>query len=459
MKADLCLKNATIVTESNVFHGSLATRDGRILMLLKGPESIPAIETIDLHGKLLMPGLIDAHVHMHDPAREAWEGYFAGSCAAAAGGVTTILDMPFAPRVTDSQILQTKQQAARAKSLVDVGHWGLLERGNAASLREMHDAGAVAFKAFMCGESPPGYVDAFGLYQGMEEIARWGGLLGVHAENDSLVKGLAERLRAAGRRDARAWAESRPPVVEREAVQQALLMASETGARLHFCHMSTAEGIHAIQRARRKGLTVTSETCPQYLALDEEDLVKLGPLAKCTPAIRKRELVEQLWVAVLGGQVDLIVSDHCPCPRELKDISRDGIWQAWEGLPGVQTMLPILLTEGVHRRGLPLQSLVRMTSANAARLYGLYPEKGHLQPGADADLVVVDPEREWTLEAEMLFSRHKFSPFEGRTFRGAVVQTIVRGRTVFLDGHIVAEPGYGKVIIPTRADQAMSQRA
>jgi allantoinase len=396
-----------------------------------------------------MPGLIDSHAHFNEPGREEWEGYTAGTMAAAAGGITTTLEMPFnaTPPTSTVALLETKREAVKDKAVVDYGQWGGLENNNLDELEGMHNEGVTGFKAFMC-ESGVDFemVDTFDLYAGMERIIQWGNVVGVHAENQSMAQGLADSLRAAGRKDPRAWAESRPPMVELEAIQRAILTAAQTGGRLHILHVTIPQGLEAIQRARTAGLKVTGETCPHYLVLDEDDLARLGPVAKCGPPLRERAQVERMWEYVLSGWVDLIASDHSPCTIELKQKGEDDIWQAWGGITGNQTMLPLLLSEGVKRRGLPLTSLVRMTSMNPARLYGLYPSKGHLWPGADADLVVVDLEREWTLSLDDLFSRHKQSPFDGMPFKGAVERTIVRGQTVYLDGKFLVKPGYGQLV-------------
>jgi len=449
MRADLLLANAILVTDYCVFPGSLAVKDGKVWKVVEGGETVPAEEVIDLQGKHLMPGLIDSHTHFNEPGREEWEGYTAGSFAAAGGGITTALDMPInaAPPTSSTALLEAKREAVKDKSVIDYGHWGGLESNNLDELEGLHAGGVVAFKAFMCDSGIDfEMVDTFALYQGMERIARWGNVLGVHAENESLTRGLGQRLRDAGRKDPRAWAESRPPVAESEAIQRAILLAAETGVHLHIVHVTMPQGFDAIHRGRAQGIRITGETCPHYLALDEEDLVRLGPVAKCGPPLRPRALVERLWQYLLTGRVDIIASDHSPCPLEMKQKGVDDIWQAWGGITGNQTMLPLLLTEGVHRRGLSLTSLVRMTSLEPARLYGLFPTKGHLWPGADADLVVVDLERKWMLSKDDLLSRHKYSPFEGMTFKGVVERTLVRGRTVYLDGEVLVQPGYGRLV-------------
>ncbi len=225
---------------------------------------------------------------------------------------------------------------------------------------------------------------------------------------------------------------------------------------VHFVHLSTPAAVRAVAEARAQGVDATLETCPHYLALDEDDLDQLGPVAKCAPPLRTREVVEALWRCVLDGLVDVIASDHSPCPPEDKRRGDADIWAAWGGISGVQTLLPLLLTEGVGRRGLDWPAIVRLTSANPARRFGLYPRKGALRVGSDADLALVDPDRAWTLGSEDLLTRWPISPFLGHTFRGRVDATFVRGRAVWRNNQIVAEPGYGQLVLrgPRGLEQA-----
>src|SRR5262249_38178771 len=218
-----------------------------------------------------------------------------------------------------------------------------------------------------------------------------------------------------------------------------------TGAQVHFVHVSTPAAAERIAAARAAGVAASLETCPHYLALDEDDLARLGPIAKCAPPLRPRAMVDALWQHVLAGDVDCIASDHSPCPPEDKERGKDDIWRAWGGIAGVQTMLPVLLTEGVQRRGLPLPHLVRLVAANPARRFGLYPRKGALRVGSDADLTVLDLEREWTLQADDLRTRWPINPFIGRQFHGAVAA--VRGTIVYQDGQVTAPPGHGQLLL------------
>ena len=448
-KVDTFLANAHIITHDDQFHGGLGITAGKVSQVVRGDEHIAAEDTLDVRGKWVMPGWVDSHVHFNEPGRESWEGYAAGTRAAAAGGVTTILEMPFnaTPPTSTAERLCAKRAAVQGQCVVDYGQWGGLEAHNHAELPAMHAEGVIAFKAFMCNSGIDfEQVGTFDLLLGMEIAAQLGNVVGVHAENEDWTSGLAQRLQAAGRVDPRAWAESRPPGAELEATQRAIALAAYTGAKLHVVHVTLADGFKAIQAARAQGADVTGETCPHYLALDEDDLARLGPIAKCGPPLRVRAEVDALWREVLQGRVDLIASDHSPCPADLKAKGADDIWQAWGGITGIQTMLPVLLTEGVHRRGLSSSALVRMTSLNPAQRYGLYPHKGHLGVGADADVVVIDPEREWTLSINDLFSKHKQSPFAGRVFKGAVERTLVRGQTVYLNGEITGAAGYGQLV-------------
>jgi allantoinase len=441
-----------IATDFAVFHGSLAVKDGRVWRVLEGTDRVSASETIDVGGKLVLPGVVDSHVHFHfdEPGYELMEGYTAGSSAGAAGGVTTCFEMPFnlSEPTTSGALLDRKRDIVKGQSIIDYGHWGLIKRGNLDALDELHARGVVGLKAFMIDEGGLGITEGYELLVAFERASQLGEIVAVHAEDESLTRGLTARLKREGRRDPKAFADARPPAAELIAAQRAIVTATITAARTHILHVSTPQVVDAVHQARAQGVAVTCETCPHYLCLDLEDLARWGPIAACTPPLRARGIVEALWSEVLRGRVDLICSDHCSCRTELKQGADDDIWKVWAGITGIQTTLPVLFTEGVHRRGLTLESLVRMTSFNPARLYGVYPKKGHLMPGADADVVVVDPEREWTLAANGLFSRHKLSPFVGRTFRGAVDQTFVRGRLVYSRGEVVGLPGYGELVTP-----------
>jgi allantoinase len=449
------------VTADDVVRGGVAVRSGKIAEVVSGDRTVAAAEVVDAGGKLLMPGLVDGHVHFNEPGRKQWEGYRTGTRAAAAGGITTVLEMPLnaTPPTIDVAKLAAKREAVRSESIVDYAQWGGLVADNLSDLEGLMADGVVGCKAFMSASGVDfERVDDGLLYAGLELAGEAGSVIGVHAENEHLTALLAKRLRDAGRTDRAAWPESRPPEAEVEAIRRACYLARIARGNLHVVHVSTAGGLAEISREKLEGTSVTAETCPHYLFFDSSDFERLGPVAKCAPPLRPRDEVEALWEAVLAGHVDTIGSDHSPCLWADKEKGLDDVWQAWGGISGLQTMLPALLTEGVHRRGLALPALVRMTATSPARIFGLYPEKGAIAPGADADLVIVDPDREWTLEADRLMYRNRHSAYVGSSFRGAVTRTLVRGRTVYLDGEVVAAPGFGQLVLRSHPYAALHER-
>ncbi|GAB4192451.1 MAG: allantoinase [Roseiflexaceae bacterium] len=452
MTYDLWISNALIVEEHGVWRGNIGVRNGLITTLTTAEPDGPTAELLDAGGRPVLPGLIDVHVHFNQPGRTEWEGFTTGSMAAAAGGVTTVIDMPLncAPAIIDGVTLHNKIAALEGQSLVDYALWGGLVEDNVAQLAGQDTAGALAYKAFMSNSGIDDFVSVSDgvLLAGLAHAAHSGRLVAVHAENDALTAYLAAQLRAQGRIDRRAWLESRPPLAEVEAISRALLLARHTGARLHIVHVSTPEGIDLVQQARAAGQPVTCETCPHYLVLDEEDFEAIGPVAKCAPPLRPRAAVEGLWQRLLSGEIDLVASDHSPCPTTDKTRGADDIWAAWGGISGVQTMLPLLLHEGVHRRGMPLPLLARLTSANPARIFGLAPSKGSLRPGADADCVILDPDVEWEVTPQALHARHSHSPFLGWRLRGCVRTTLVRGQVVYDQGMFRVQPGHGRLLLP-----------
>lgn len=448
---DLYIRNARCVTGTDVFHGGVLVRGGVIEQLVDGDVPTPAREVIDAGRQLLLPGLVDPHVHFSEPGRSHWEGFATGTRAAAAGGVTTVLDMPLnaSPPTTDTLSFDRKLAAARATAVVDFGLWGGLVDDNLADLAGLQERGVVGYKAFLC-ESATDFkrVDDHLLREGLRRAAELGLPVGVHAENEWVTRYLSQQLRAAGRVDRAAWGEARPPEAELEAIHRAIFWAQVTGGRLHLAHVSQAAGIDAVLRGKAQGVAVSAETCPHYLFFDEGDLVRVGPVAKCAPPLRPRAMVEALWDRLLDGNVDIIASDHSPCLLEEKLAGHDDIWQAWGGISGLQSGLAVMLTEGVAKRGLGLPHLVRMMSANPARVFGLYPRKGSLAPGSDADLVLVDDSAQHVLQADDLLYKNRHSAYVGHTFSARVSRTLVRGRTVFRDGVSCGSVGFGELVQP-----------
>jgi allantoinase len=453
---DLYVRNGLVVTAHSSFEGGVLVADGRIAGLVRGNADHAAKETIDASGQLILPGLVDPHVHFSEPGRGHLEGFVTGSRAAAAGGVTSFIEMPLnaSPPTINAEALAMKRQAAR-QSVVDYGLWGGLVTDNRTDLEDLHAGGVSAFKAFMCtGSSDFPRADADVLEGGMQQVARLGSLVAVHAEDEAMTQRLTAELRAAGRRDRKAWGEARPISAELSAIGAAIDMAERTGARLHIVHISCAAGIDLVSAAKRRGVPVTAETCPHYLVFNEDDLERLGPVAKCAPPLRAAAEVEALWERVLDGAVDIIASDHSPCLWEEKSAGDDNIFEAWGGISGLQSTLPALMTHGVVKRGLSVSALIRMTSSNPARIFGLGGKKGDLAPGCDADIVLVDPGAHSVLAADDLFYRNRHSAYIGSMMGGAVTRTLLRGLTIFADGQIMDGAPSGQFLPGSGADQS-----
>ncbi len=448
--ATLIVRGGTVVTEGGAYLADIVARDGVIIALMSDASDLlpGADEVIDATGLTILPGGIDPHTHMREPSSRDREGFLTGTSAAAAGGITTIVEMPQAdPATIDAATFAEKRAGIEAHAVIDVALYAGAIGQDVAQLREQAEAGAVAFKSFMCGSSPefPGIDDAQ-LYDTLVAVTALDSFLTVHAENDALLAAGLRRLQEAGRNDPLAHCESRPPYVEVTAVHTAIYLAGQANAHVHIAHVSAAGSLTAIAEARAAGGWVTAETCPQYLLLTEDDVVRLGPWARCAPAIRTTEHVEAMWRGLADGTLDFVCSDHAPYAVEEKEAGRDSIWEAPLGLNVVQFMNPAILSEALHTWGFPLEHCAAITATNAARIFDLYPRKGAIQIGADADLVLYDFERETTLNNDDLLTRHKRSALDGRAVRATVLRTIVRGQTVYVDGQITVEPGFGAFV-------------
>jgi len=442
MAMDLAIRNASVVRPTGIELLSIGVAEGRIVEI--APElSQKANETIDAAAFHAFPGVVDAHVHFNDPGRADWEGAATGSAAFAAGGGSCFIDMPLnsSPPTLERASFEAKL-AALAASHTDFALWGGLTPDNLDRLEELAECGVVGFKAFMSGSGIDDFraCDDLTLYRGMKTAATLGLPVAVHAESEAITSALAAIARTAGRTSIRDYLDSRPILAEAEAISRALLYAEETGCAIHVVHVSSARGVSLVRRAADSGLAdATCETCPHYLLFSEEDVMRLGASAKCAPPLRPTRERDRLVAAVGAGRVDTIGSDHSPAPAAMKQ-TKD-FFTVWGGISGVQTTLRTLLT-----LELPPPLIARLISERPAQRFRL-PGKGAIEVGADADLSLVDLTVSAPLRREELLDRHRLSPYVGRTLRGAVRRTLVRGATVYLDGKIVGKPA-GRFVRP-----------
>jgi allantoinase len=438
------VSGGTVVSEHGTFQADVVIRDGRISALVEDASDL-AGERLDATGLHVMPGGVDIHTHLREPSKIEREDFAHGTASAVAGGITTVIEMPQAdPLVTDVESFRTKRALAERGSIADFGLYAAAVGQSRDELEALSAEGALAFKAFMC-ESSPGYprLDDAMLLECLEAMRDLDTMLIVHAENNDLLQAGLARMAAAGRIDPLAHADSRPPLVEVEAIRLAVDLALHADARLHVAHVSTSAGARIVADARAAGGRITCETCPQYLLLDLADLERLGPYARCAPALRSRTEVDALWPLVVDGTIAAVASDHSPYRVEEKDAGIENIFRAALGLNVIQVMLPGVLDEGRNRRGLTLERFVALSASGPARVVGLYPQKGDIRVGADADLVVWDVDHQWEISRDELFSRHPWSPLEGRQIRGRVKATIRRGELVYREGELCGLPGSG----------------
>ncbi|MCU1338425.1 MAG: allB 2 [Bryobacterales bacterium] len=433
--ADVVIRGGTLVSEG-MRQFDVAIQDGRIEAI--GRDLPGAKEEIDARGLHVFPGVIDVHLHFNEPGRTEWEGAETGSRALAAGGGTLYFDMPLnsTPCTTNAREFDRKCAALSAVSITDFALWGGLVPGNIPEMAELAARGVVGFKAFMCDSGLPEFprADDLTLLEGLREAARLGLPVAVHAESHELTQALRHRMIEEGRSGVRDFLTSRPVVAELEAIQRATLLAGEAGAKLHIVHISSGRGVALAAEARARGIDVSIETCPHYLFFTEEDVERLGAVAKCAPPLREKFEQDKLWTELLNGTIDIVASDHSPAPPEMKSVDFN---QAWGGIAGVQSTLAVLLERGHHERAMPLERISSLLAAQPACRFRI-PGKGRLVPGADADLAIVDVSRSYNLNAGDLMQRHRLSPYIGARFRGVVERTIRRGETIFNRGKITA---------------------
>ena len=436
---DLIIKNGTVVSAESTMSASVAIKDG-IILAVGAADAMPrARETLDATGLHLLPGAIDDHVHFRDPGYPHKEDFASGTIAAAFGGVTTVFDMPNTlPTVDNAEALAAKHAIAAGKAHVDYGLYAVLGESSIACVPELVDGGVIGFKLYMgntFGRIPTPSTGA--MLEGFEVVAPTGKRISLHAETNSVMERREGKLRQAGRLEPLAHVDSRPDVVAIEAVSRAAILAEWTGARAHVLHISSAAELRPLAEAKARGVDISGETCPHYLMLSTADYARCGGVIRVNPPVRQARNQEPLWAALLDGTIDVIATDHAP--HSVEEKTRNDIWTVDCGFAGVETQMPLMLTAIARGGRGSICDYVRWSAANPAKLWGLYPRKGVIQTGADADIAVVDLDRRWTIRDVETHSIAKVTPWDGRQVHGLPLHTLVRGRFVMKDR--VLQPG------------------
>jgi dihydroorotase len=442
----LVIHGGTLVSPDAAFSASVAIKDGVIAAVGDRYAMPPAWETLDATGLHVLPGAIDVHVHFRDPGYPHKEDWESGTAAAAFGGVTTVFDMPNTlPPTGTAEALADKHRIAGAKAHVDFGLYALLGEDTIADVPALVEGGIIGFKLYMgntFGNIPSPSTGA--MLEAFEVVARTGKRISLHAETASIMARREERMRAADRLDPLAHLASRPAVVAIEAVSRAAILAEWTGARIHILHISSADELQPLREAKVRGVDITGETGPHYLLLSSDDYARLGGIIRVNPPVREAHHQEPLWQALADGTIDMIATDHAPHAAEEK--TRNDIWSVDCGFPGVETQMPLMLTE-IHHGRFSICDYVRWSAANPAKVWGLYPRKGVIQPGADADLAIVDLARVGIVDDAKLQSRSKITPWNGRPLKGLPLHTLVRGRFVMRDRSLMTDTrGFGRSV-------------
>jgi allantoinase len=442
MKPSLVITSDRVVLPDDVRPASIQIHDGRIFAVSGRNEAPPGCEVLDAGNAVVMPGLVDAHVHVNEPGRTEWEGYATATRAAAGGGVTALVDMPLnsIPPTTTRAGFSEKLKAAREQCWIDVAFWGGVVPGNTDELAPLIDAGVRGFKCFLVHSG----VDEFpnvgegDLLEAMPQIATLKTVLLVHAELSGPIESAAGAIARNNPKQYLTFLQSRPRAAENEAIALMIKLSRQTGARIHIVHHSSSDVLPLLRSAKADGVPITVETCPHYLTFAAEEIADSATEFKCCPPVRERENRERLWEALSEGVIDMVVSDHSPCTPHLKQKEQGDFLQAWGGIASLQFGLPVMWTNAKDR-GFNFSDLAEWMSRRPAQLAGLDHRKGALKPGYDADIAVWDPEATFVVEPSLIHHKHKLTPYNGRTLNGVVEAVYLRGQKIYHHGQFIGE--------------------
>jgi allantoinase len=449
---DFILRSKRVITSKGEMAATIHVRAGKI-HAVRGYDDVPPGAAVEDVGELaVLPGIVDTHVHINEPGRAEWEGFETATRAAAAGGVTTLVEMPLnsIPATTSASAFRDKCDATRGKLHVDTGFWGGVvpeNTKNEAELRAIYEAGAFGFKCFLV----PSGVEEFpcvterDLRAALPTLAKLGATLLVHAELLGSIETALASIAGKNPQKYATWLKSRPRDAENSAIARMIRLAEEFRAKVHIVHLSSAEALPLLRSAKDDGTDITVETCPHYLYWSAKDIGDGATQFKCAPPIREEENRERLWGALRAGLIDLVASDHSPCLPTMKCGDTGDFLRAWGGIASLQLSLPLVWTMA-SERGCGLDNVAQWMCAGPARLAGLAGRKGAIAAGCDADFVVFDPEAKWRVDAEKLFHRHKVTPYAGRELHGAVRATWLRGKTIY-DGRSFPAAACGKILL------------
>jgi len=453
-KLDLAIKSDKVFIDGRLIDCYIGVKDGIITTVSK--EKLDAEKVINAEGKIVLPGTVDPHVHIRAPGHDERETFESGTKDAASGGVTTVIEMPISvPPPHSPELVQRRMDIASREAVVDIAFFGAAGTDCLGDIVPCSKSGIVAFKTFL-HEAPPGRKEEFiGLtapntgdqYELMKKVTETGVMIGFHTENNDMIIKNIVRLRSEGKTSPLYHGRSRPPVVEIETAAKILLFAEKIGTKVEICHISTPEVVELVNRAKSKGVYVVAETCPHYLFLNESVLEKVGVFAKCNPPLRSEEERLKMWEFVRDGSIDIIGSDHAPYTKEEKERGSEDIFTPPAGFPGLSTRLPLLFT-AVKEGKIRLDKMVELICENPAKIFGIYPKKGTITVGSDADFVIVDPDKKDIISKDKMFTKCRDSAlvYDGWEVYGKPEKTIVRGKIIFDNGEIVATPGYGEVL-------------